>query len=397
MLTNENIICISWIDWEPIPLVMHQMMTRLAKKNRVLFVNHTYPLSLFITCPKMSENLWQKLKKWRSGVKQVTNNLHTYTPPPLLMDCGYSGINDQFNQAYIKNSILKVARKLKFKSPILWIYNPYAIYPKGKFDEKLVCYDCNDDMASLLSRFQYKKRNLRRIEEKFVKRADIVFTTSQTLYQSKKNINPNTYYFPSGIDVEVFSKALSPFTKIPIEMQSIKKPIVGFIGGMVSSKMNWDWIEKLSRSLPYLSITLVGPETEPAPSKIKGLPNVYFLGAKPFHNLPEYLKAFDVGIIPYKEGEFLRNCFPTKIFEYFAAGKPVVSADIPALRGLQPLVRLCKASDEFVASVESFIKKGYSNEQKTRCIDLSTKYTWDERVKKTSALINDLLSKKSFL
>jgi glycosyltransferase involved in cell wall biosynthesis len=337
--------------------------------------------------------MWAKIKRWERGVEKLDGNLYVYYPPPVLIQYGHTRLNDRFNQIFIEKAICKVAERLDFKSPILWLYNPHAILPRGALGEKLVCYDCNDDMSSF-ARFRHKKKGLDTLEKSFLKRADVVFTTSKNLYNLKKESNPNTYYFPSGVDFHHFQKATYPSTNIPDDVRYLPRPIIGFIGGMSNSKLNWEWILKAATYNSEWSLVFVGPCLDNPPGEVLQRKNLFFLGQREIDRLPGYIKVFDVCIIPYKGEEFLKSCFPTKTFEYLAAGKPVVSADIPALRDLQPLVRVCKDADEFVTSVESFIKKGYSDEQRARCIEVSKKYTWDERVEKTSALVNDLLSKK---
>ncbi len=158
--------------------------------------------------------------------------------------------------------------------------------------------------------------------------------------------------------------------------------------------MNWNWIETAARLHPDWSIVFIGPYHEKLPPSIISLPNVYFLGKKPMDELPNYMKAFDVCIIPYKEGEFMRNSFPTKTFEYLAGGKPVVASDIPALRAYQPIVKLCKNSDEFVLNIEQSIKESHDVELQKKRFETAKDHTWDARVEKTSFIIKEFLDKK---
>ncbi|HZX48056.1 MAG TPA: hypothetical protein VFF47_02430 [Nitrospirota bacterium] len=82
MLKGEDIICISWLEWDSIPLVMHQMMTRLAENNRVLFVDPPIAYSNLAISPLLWQAHLKKTILWFRGVKQVRENLHVYYPPP---------------------------------------------------------------------------------------------------------------------------------------------------------------------------------------------------------------------------------------------------------------------------------------------------------------------------
>ncbi|MFX0206344.1 MAG: hypothetical protein ACFFDT_10175, partial [Candidatus Hodarchaeota archaeon] len=266
MLKNENIICISWLVWDSIPLVMHQMMTRLAKNNRVLFVDPPIAYSNLVIRPSFLKNYWKKTSQWLKGVQQINENLYVYYPPPLLLQYGHLEPADKFNQAYTAYAVAKTAEKLGFNAPILWLYHPYAINPNGQFNEQLVCYDCNDDVGFFYTQiFGYKRKRLSMIEEKLTKRADVIFATSKNLFDLRRRQNPHTYYFPSGIDFDTFHKALSPSLNIPPDINDVPKPIIGFIGGMSNSKMNWKWIQKASHQKPNWSFVFIGPYAEKAP------------------------------------------------------------------------------------------------------------------------------------
>ncbi len=158
MLQGENIICISWLVWDSIPLVMHHMMKRLARGNRVLFVDPPVAYSNLVVAPKMLKGHMSKTSLWLKGVQKLEESLFIYYPPPLLLQYGHLKLADRMNHEFTGRAIAKTARSLGFTSPILWIYHPYAIAPSGMFNEKLTCYDCNDDVGFFYSR-RFNKRN----------------------------------------------------------------------------------------------------------------------------------------------------------------------------------------------------------------------------------------------
>jgi len=396
MLKNENIICISWLVWDSIPLVMHHMMTRLAKNNRILFVDPPIAYSNLAIRPSFLKNHWIKTSQWLKGVQQISESLYVYYPPPLLLHYGHLEGVDKFNQAYTAYAVAKTAAKLGFNAPILWLYHPYAINPNGQFNEKLVCYDCNDDVAFFYTqRFGYKRKRLSMMEEKLTKKADVIFTTSKNLFDLRHSQNPHTYYLPSGIDFDTFHKALSPSLGIPPDINDVPKPIMGFIGGMSNSKMNWEWIQNASHQKPNWSFVFIGPCVEKPPNYITRQENIFFLGTRELESLPKYVKAFDVCLIPYQGENFLKHCFPTKVFEYLAAGKPVVSSYIPALEEFKDVVRLSRNIKEFISNIEIGIREGKGEWFIRRCVQTSKGKTWENRVKKTSEIIEIILRGKN--
>lgn len=390
MLKGQDIICISWLVWDSIPLVMHQMMTRLAKNNRVLFVDPPVAYSNLLIKPSMWKNHWGKTRLWLKGVRQAGENIYIYYPPPLLMQYGHKKIADSLNQRFTASAINRTAKRLGFNEPILWIYHPYAINPMGQFNEKLVCYDCNDDVGFFFTHHFNKRARLSEMEEELTRKADVVFATSKYLFNLRKAQNPNTHYLPSALDVELFKKCLSPDFKIAPEMENIPKPVIGFVGGMVNSKMNWQWIKEAAVERPQWSFVFVGPCAEPPPPYISGQKNIRFFGAKPQEALPAFIKGFDVCIIPYQGEDFLKACQPTKAFEYLACGKPVVASWIPELEENQNVVRLSRYANEFVRNIEASLIEGNNALKVREYVRSAEGWTWEDRVEKASQYIESL-------
>jgi hypothetical protein len=196
------------------------MMTRLAENNRVLFVDPVIALTTFLFHPEESKKLWRKCKFWMRGPRQITTNLYIYYPPPVFLQFGHFAVNDKLNQIYLGRSIRRVAKKMKFSSPILWLYDPYAIDPRGQFNEKFICYDCNDDISSLA--LAHKRKRLLNIEDNIIGKANVVFATSPNIFAEKKKKNSKTFYLPSGVDFDLFHEATSASLPLPDDVKQYK-------------------------------------------------------------------------------------------------------------------------------------------------------------------------------
>lgn len=395
MLKNENIICISWIEWDFVPVVMHQMMRRLAKNNRVLYVVPPVAYSNLIIRPSMWKKHCQSTRMWLRGVYKDSENLYVYYPPPLILQFGHSIFVDKANQELVAFSVRKVAGTLAFDSPILWVYHPYVFNPRGKFNEKVICYDCNDDVGFFYCQHFDKRKRLSELEKGLTERADVVFTTSTNLFNLRKDQNPNTHYLPSGLDFELFNAACSPALKVAQELSALTGPVIGFIGGMENTKMNWQWIKQAADAKPLWNFIFIGPCFEPPPSYVSAQKNIMFLGSKPQKELSAYLKAFNVCLIPYKGEDFLNACQPTKAFEYLAAGKPVVASQIPELEAQRYGVYLSRDFEEFIRNIELALEDGKKAGEIASYVESARGHTWDERVEKASSLIESAIDKKN--
>lgn len=395
MLENENIICVSWLEWDSIPLVMHQMMRRLSKSNRVLFVDPPVALSNLCIDPPLWKRHLSKTKQWWDGPRQISGNLFVYYPPPLLLQYGHLAMNDKLNRVSTSRAIKAVARRLKFIRPVLWLYHPYAIGADGQFGEKVTVYDCNDDVGYFFCRNFDKRERLSGLEENITRKSDVVFATSRHLYNLRSKQNPNTHYLPSAVDVELFRMAADPGLGIAPEVAELPAPVIGFVGGMVNSKMNWRWVCDAAAARPDWSFVFVGPCVEKPPRYILDRANIRFLGPKTQQELPPYLKGFDVCTIPYQGEDFLKACQPTKAFEYLAAGKPVVSVWIPEMADSGDLVSMAKNSDEFLGYLDAAVADGKNPEKVRRYAEAGRRYSWEQRVETASDLVSRAIREKS--
>ncbi|HNT89526.1 MAG TPA: glycosyltransferase, partial [Candidatus Hydrogenedentes bacterium] len=85
---------------------------------------------------------------------------------------------------------------------------------------------------------------------------------------------------------------------------------------------------------------------------LKNVANVHLLGNRPIEALPAYLKGMDVTLIPYKTNEATRYIYPLKLQEYLAAGKPVVSAALPAVVQYRDVVYIAESHPAFLDRIE---------------------------------------------
>jgi len=61
---------------------------------------------------------------------------------------------------------------------------------------------------------------------------------------------------------------------------------------------------------------------------------VTFTGMVPYSQVPKYISATDICLIPFKRGAISENALPLKLFEYMACEKPVLSTDLPGVRAI---------------------------------------------------------------
>ena len=139
-------------------------------------------------------------------------------------------------------------------------------------------------------------------------------------------------------------------------------------------------------------ITITDEAGQRALETLRTLPNVHLLGRKRIEDVPRYIAACDVCLLPYQINEWTRNIDSLKLYEYLACGKPVVATDVPAARRFSEVVRIAASREEFVASVATVQEKDDPTRQAKRR-SIAARQTWDQRVESLSAVIEEQLAR----
>jgi glycosyltransferase involved in cell wall biosynthesis len=324
MMQGESIVCFAK-DWSEDPTSNNHVMKMLARDNEVLWLNSIGMRTPSLKSGRDMSKIVNKLKSFAKGPLDVENGLHVYTP--IVLPFPHSRPAQIANGGILKTTLQLLRNKYRMRSDFqLWTFLPNSVKYVGKLGESLVVYYCTDEF----SKFGYLDgEKIGAMERELCQRADIVFTTAKTLHERKKEFNPETHLASHGVDAAHFAKALDPKTEVPAEIAHLKGPVIGFIG-LIEEWVDTDAIAFLAERKPDWNFVVIGRAIANVSHLQK--PNIHLLGRKPYAELPPYLKRFDVGLIPFRLTELTRNVNPIKLREYFSAGLPVLSADIPEVR-----------------------------------------------------------------
>ena len=385
ILKGENIICISLHGWDTLWSRIQPLMSLLADNgNQVLFVEPIASLATAILFPE-----YRVLRAgFNTKVAKVKEGLHVLTPPMLLPFASRSDLVCRINQSILRCIISSWLEKLEFEDPILWTYSPYSIYLVGKLGERAVVYDCIDERTAnpLVS-----KNLIRSLEIRLMRRADLVFVTARGLLERKRAFNRNTYLAPNGVDFLHFSRAWSTDLAVPDDIRDLSRPILGFVGA-IAYWIDLDLIEFVARARPNWSIVMVGPLRAGVNiSRFRHLSNVHLVGKKDWTVLPRYLRAFDVCLSPFKLSEpITETANPLKVYEYLAAGRPVVSTDMPEVRPLRDVIRIAYSKEDFVEQIQASLQEDGVAARQAR-IGVARNYDWPVLLGRMSEKIRQYL------
>jgi teichuronic acid biosynthesis glycosyltransferase TuaH len=227
---------------------------------------------------------------------------------------------------------------------------------------------------------------LRRDERATLRQADLVFAISPTLADRWREMGATVELLPNGVQADAYDDVdraePAPEVRLP-------HPVAGVLGHL-SDRIDMTLLEAVVAG--DISLLLVGPhDPRWEPTRFQRLlthPRVAWVGKRPFAELPRYLRHIDVGITPYFDSEFNRASFPLKTLEYLAAGRPVVSTDLPATRWLDTdLVRLATGPDQFVAAVREAVAETHDQERVGARRALARQHSWRVRADRAAAAI----------
>jgi glycosyltransferase involved in cell wall biosynthesis len=373
----RDIVLLATADWDnPFWTNKQHVACQLAARGcRVLYVD-----SLGLRRPSArSQDLARMARRLRRALaapRRVRPDLHVWSPVvvPLQQHAAVRTLNRRVLSAALALQL----RRLGFTRPLLWTYNPLTPRLLDLDAFAHVVYHCVDDIAAQPG---MPAAVLALAEEQLTRRADIVFATSPRLAETRRLWNPGTHFLPNVADFEHFAQAMAAETVVPADLLRIPGPRLGFIGAISGYKVDFDLLRSIALARRDWSIVLIGkvgegdPWTDPA--KLEGLPNLYQLGPRPYAELPAYLKGMDVALLPSTQNEYTASMFPMKFFEYLAAGRPVVSVDLLALRDFAAAVTVATSPDGFIAAIDRVLH-GQAPALALR-LDLARQHTWGAR------------------
>jgi glycosyltransferase involved in cell wall biosynthesis len=397
-MNGETILCIATRAWHSPWRNTQQIMSRIAARNRVLFFESGRNPDLGTV-----GDLWRNMPNlFTVRSQKLSENLIVIPSPPRLPHMRerlpesvlqkttpwIAGINARIMMQHVQQAIVQ----LKVRDPLLWIYDPFDVDLIGKFEEKLVCYYNYDEFPITVENTRIKEI-VQQYDNLLTSRSNIIFATGRAQWERRKQVNPNTYFIPNGADFDLFHKALEPETVIPSDVENLKRPIIGYAGAL-GNQIDVDLLLQVAETFATSSVVLVGPERIPSSAilrSLRAMPNVHFVGQRELDNLPGYLKAFDVALIPYLLQGYTLTAYPLKLHEYLAAGRAIVATAMPELRCFSRVVHLAESHDEFIGRIHDAL-----NDQMPQAIEarvaVARENTWDQRVAEIYRILDARLS-----
>jgi glycosyltransferase involved in cell wall biosynthesis len=357
----------------------HHVMSRLAKRCPSVWLEPQVYWNDYIRNPR----LIAVRRKY-----EVTSGLTVW--PSSVLSPGFS--RPAFLAAYLDRHRFLAARRYLLrrgaKKIIMYVWRPdFARFVDNAQYDACV-YHIDDEYS-----FSEVEVATSEIEARLIQRSDAVIVHSEALLEKKRPHNAQMVVISNGVDFKAFSTP----QKEPEDMRVIPKPRIGYVG-MIKRQMNLELLLEVAQKRPAWSFVFVGPavylgHSAAALDRLKELPNCYFLGARDVQALPAYMQSLDVCLLTYLMNDYTKYINPLKIYEYLAAGRPIVGSPIRAVVAHGETVLTASDSGGLVSHIEaSLLSTDDENAARERRRVYASQYDWDVIVDKILNVMRSALS-----
>ncbi len=361
---------------DPMPTIVQHLMRALANRARVLYVE-----------PPMDPVFLARGPGW-AGLRPTAGPAALTRSVPLILPWeGRLALLSPLNRRLVIAQVRRQLRRWRRGSCILWLPTPNSAWMADAFPDLPLCYYVSDDYrqapAALAGTTSDRVADR---EARLLNRARWVMVNSPALLEGRRAVRGATHWVPSGVDVAHYASARD----LPADLAAIRRPVAGFLGAIDGYKLDFALLEACARSLPDVSFVTVGPvgwvqggQREKPPTG----PNVYHLGQRPYSSLPSYLRGFDLALLPNRTMGYMASNFPMKLFEYFAAGVPVVATDVPALQPFARWIRIARQPEEFIQQVKSVLGNPDARTRQA-AQELAARNSWDHQAARVLEILH---------
>lgn len=366
---NDLIVVWGSAAWDATRLGSQSLAEALSADHPVLYVDPPASLARLAREGRVGDIRGPRLQLLAPGLARLT----PLGPPGTSRIGPYFGVARTWMGPAIRRAVATLGGSVRA------VLTGYVVYdPFGLCGERYRVFRASDDFAAGADLIGVGAERLQRLELDLARRADLVVCVSPPLVDKWRALGFDPVLVPNGCDTEHFATAR--VAEAPADIV-LPRPIVG-ISGQVSKRIDLRLLDEIAeRGRSLLIVGRLRPDLpEASIAALLDRPNVQWVGFRPYLDLPAYLGAMDVGLVPYTASGFNRSSFPLKILEYLAAGLPVVSTDLPSVRWLDTdLVRIAEEPAAFADAVDDALAEAGDADAAARRMAFAAGHSWRSR------------------
>lgn len=355
----KSLIVFSHLRWNPFHQRPQQLLPRLARHWRVVFVEEPV-----LQCERDALEVIEPaagLEVWRPRVTGSAPGFHDDHLPAL------------------RELVSQAVRSREVQDYWLWFSTPMALPVTAGWKPRGIVYDCVDELslAAGASR-QFVQR-----ENALFKTADLVFTAGASLHKAKKSRHPDVHCFPDSVDTSLFAPAAREH---PMHAD-IPRPRLGY-SGVIDERVNLALVDAIAKERPEWNIVMAGPVCGIDNAALPRRDNIHWLGAQ--DNFAALIPGWDVALLPYALNDATRFMSPATPLEYMACGVPAVGTSIRDV--VEPhghLVRIADTPEGFISDIEMLMARPAEEREAHRrsMMQAVAKTSWDRTADTIAELI----------
>jgi glycosyltransferase involved in cell wall biosynthesis len=335
----------------PVQVGDHQIARQFLKRGaRVAFIST--PISPFHLGTRFTDELRTRFRNYRSGgTHECDGKLWDYVPGSLVVPHRYGPLSRMpIQRNWYRAAFPDLVRKLQengfgevdllyFRNPIFGFFNQAIRHRRSVY--RMADYDAG---------FSFYTSSTATLERELAQSVDIVAYTAKSLREYVAGHSPRRMlYLPNGVNYAQFASPVAA----PKEYSFIPRPIAVYVGSM-ESWFDFELVARSARALPHVSFVFIGPD-DLAQGKLRKIRNIFLLGRRPHAVLPGYLQHAQLGLIPFNRNAnsaLVDNINPLKLYEYLAAGLPVVSVKWREIESLNSPAFLADDASGFIELIQ---------------------------------------------
>ncbi len=387
MITGETFVYFGPERWQSMWRNRHQLLSRLARANRAVYVEPRPYVAEVVAGVRRRALTWADLAA--GGLRVEAENLWVYEPPryaPLGGPPPVRAVTHALRRGHLRQAL----RRISEQRPIVWLSTPTQFDARYDLPARLRVYHIVDDYLGYHDLPAAQQAAWARKERDLIDWADLVIVVSQALLDSKGAGNPKFRLLPNAVDISAYQDRPAR----PV-LADLPRPILGYVG-LISVRLDLALLDDLAAAHPAWTLALMGTVYRSGCAelldRLAARPNVRLLPPAPGDQVPDVVCSFDVGLAPYRVTRETIHASPLKIYEYLAAGLPVVAADVPGARQFVDVVRLATGPAEWAAAIAASLSANTPEARATRQRAVAP-HTWDARVETLSDYLTEALAR----
>lgn len=249
------------------------------------------------------------------------------------------------------------------------VQHPYWYDMARVVPNSRLVYDCMDHHEG----FNNTGDTMLKLEKALLTTAELTITTSAWLDKAVEDVARNRALIRNAGEFSHFSVRPDK-----IYSNNIYRKIIGYYGA-IAEWFDQGLLEAIASHFSDCEIVLIGNDSVNARARLGKYSNITFLGEIPYRDLPKYLYAFDVCLLPFLVLPLTKATNPVKIYEYLSAGKPVVAIDLPEMAQFGDLIYTASSHDDFISTIDAVFSGQESKVLFERRRSFASNQTWGHR------------------